>query len=187
MKMSTAVQPATSTTTWAFDPVHSSVEFAVRHLMITTVKGRFTDVQGTVTLDDANPAASAAEIAVQVASIDTGERQRDAHLKSADFFEAEKFPTLTFRSTSVRDHKKNGFTLIGDLTIHGVTREVALDVTTEGRAKDPWGGQRAGYTATTKIKRSDFGLTWNQLLETGGFAVSDDVKISLDVQLVQKA
>ena len=185
--MSTAVQPATITTTWTFDPVHSSVEFAVRHLMITTVKGRFTDVQGTVTLDDADPAASAAEITVQVASIDTGEPQRDAHLKSADFFEAEKFPTLTFRSTAVRNHKKDGFTLLGDLTIHGVTREVALDVTTEGRAKDPWGGQRAGYTATPKIKRSDVGLTWNQLLETGGFAVSDDVKISLDVQLVQKA
>ena len=185
--MSAAVQPATGTTTWTVDPVHSSVEFAVRHLMITTVKGRFTDVQGTVTLDEANPAASSVDIAVQVASIDTREPQRDAHLKSADFFEVEKFPTLTFRSTSVRDQKKDGFTLIGDLTLHGVTREVALDVTTEGRAKDPWGGQRAGYTATTKIKRSDFGLTWNQLLETGGFAVSDDVKIALDVQVVQKA
>ena len=185
--MSTAVQPATGRTTWTIDPVHSSVEFSVRHLMITTVKGRFTDVQGTVVVDEADPAAAAADITVQVASIDTREPQRDAHLKSADFFDVEQFPTLTFRSRAVRAPKKDGFTLIGDLTIHGVTREVSLDVTNEGRAKDPWGGERAGYTATTKIKRSDFGLTWNQLLETGGLAVSDDVKISLDVQLVQKA
>jgi polyisoprenoid-binding protein YceI len=185
--MSTAVQPATARTTWTIDPVHSSVEFAVRHLMITTVKGRFTDVQGTVVLDEANPAGSSAEITIQAASIDSREPQRDAHLKSADFFDVETFPTLTFRSTTVRDLKSDGFTLIGDLTIRGVTRQVALDVTTEGRAKDPWGGQRAGYTASTRIKRSEFGLTWNQLLETGGLAVSDDVKISLDVQVVHKA
>ena len=185
--MSTAVQPATGRTTWTIDPVHSSVEFSVRHLMITTVKGRFTDVQGTVVVDEANPTAAAADITVQVASIDTREPQRDAHLKSADFFDVEQFPTLTFRSRAVREPKQDGFRLIGDLTIHGVTREVSLDVTNEGRARDPWGGERAGYTATTKIKRSDFGLTWNQLLETGGLAVSDDVKISLDVQLVQKA
>src|SRR5687767_14736374 len=184
--MSTAVQSATARTTWTIDPVHSSVEFAVRHLMITTVKGRFTDVQGTVVLDEANPAGSSAEIIIQAGSIDTREPQRDAHLKSADFFDAERFPTLTFRSTTVRDLDADGFTLLGDLTIHGVTREVALDVTTEGRAKDPWGGQRAGYTATTRIKRSEFGLTWNQLLETGGLAVSDDVKIALDVQVIQK-
>jgi len=155
--------------------------------MITTVKGRFADVQGTVVLDDASPSGSSAEITIQASSIDTREPQRDAHLKSADFFDAEKFPTLTFRSTSVREWQDEGFTLVGDLTIHGVTREVALDVTSEGRTKDPWGGERAGFTATTKIRRSDFGLTWNQLLETGGLAVSDDVKISLDVQLVLKA
>jgi polyisoprenoid-binding protein YceI len=184
--MSTAVQPVAGRTTWTVDPVHSSVEFAVRHLMITTVKGRFTDVQGTVVLDDADPSAASAEITIQAASIDTREPQRDGHLKSADFFDVEKFPTLSFRSKGVRGSKGDGFTLIGDLTIHGVTREVALEVTSEGKAKDPWGGERAGYTATTRIKRSDFGLTWNQLLETGGFAVSDDVKISLDVQLVQE-
>ena len=185
--MSVAVQPATGRTTWTIDPAHSSVEFSVRHLMITTVKGRFTEFQGTVVLDEEHPASSSAEITVRVASIDTREPQRDAHLRSADFFDAEKFPTLTFRSTSVRDWQDEGFTLVGDLTIHGVTREVALDVTSEGRTKDPWGGERTGFTATTKIKRSDFGLTWNQLLETGGLAVSDEVKISLDVQLVLKA
>ena len=184
--MSAVVQPVTGRTTWAIDPVHTSVEFAVRHLMITTVKGRFADVQGTVVLDEVAPSASSADITVQVSSIDTREPQRDAHLRSADFFEVERFPTLTFRSTAVRDWKTDGFTLIGDLTIHGVTREVALDVTNEGRTRDPWGGERTGFTATTKIKRSEFGLTWNQLLETGGLAVSDDVKISLDVQLVLK-
>jgi polyisoprenoid-binding protein YceI len=185
--MSAVVQPVIGRATWAIDPVHSSVEFAVRHLMITTVKGRFADVQGTVVLDDARPSGSSAEITIQASSIDTREPQRDAHLKSADFFDAEKFPTLTFRSTSVRDWQDEGFTLVGDLTIHGVTREVALDVTSEGRTRDPWGGERTGFTATTKIKRSDFGLTWNQLLETGGLAVSDEVKISLDIQLVLKA
>ena len=184
--MSAVETPVTTRTTWSVDPAHSSVEFAVRHLMITTVKGRFTEVEGTVVLDEANPAASSADITVQVASIDTREAQRDAHLRSADFFETEKYPTLTFRSSGVRDVSADGFTLVGDLTIHGVTREVALEVVHEGRAKDPWGGERAGYAATTKIKRSDFGLTWNQLLETGGLAVSDDVKISLDVELVKK-
>ena len=184
--MSTALQSVSGRTTWAIDPVHSSVEFAVRHLMITTVKGRFTDVQGAVVLDDANPAAASAEITVGVASIDTRDAQRDAHLRSADFFEAEAHPTLTFRSKRVGNVSGDHFALVGDLTIHGVTREVTLDVISEGRSKDPWGGERAGYSATTKIKRSDFGLTWNQLLETGGFAVSDDVKITLDVQLVNK-
>ena len=178
--------PASIRTTWAIDPTHSSVEFAVRHLMISTVKGRFTAVDGTVVLDEANPAASTAEITVQVASIDTRESQRDAHLRSADFFEVEKYPTLTFRSTGVRDVTADGFKLIGDLTIHGVTRETTLDVVHEGRVKDPWGGDRVGYSATTRIKRSDFGLTWNQLLEAGGFAVGDEVKISLDIELVKK-
>ena len=184
--MSTAVETQPRTT-WSIDPVHSSVEFAVRHLMITTVKGRFADVQGAVTLDESNPAASSADITIGVASIDTREPQRDAHLRSADFFEADAYPTITFRSREVRKASADAFELVGDLTIHGVTREVVLDVTVEGRSKDPWGGQRAGYAATTKIKRSDFGLTWNQLLETGGLAVSDEVKITLDVQLVNKA
>ena len=185
--MSTAVETSAARTTWAIDPVHSSVEFAVRHLMITTVKGRFTDVKGTVVLDSAQPGRSSVDITVAVASIDTREAQRDAHLRSADFFDVEKFPTLTFRSTAVRELSPEAFTLVGDLTIHGVTREVVLDVAAEGQSKDPWGGERAGYSATTKIKRSDFGLTWNQLLETGGLAVSDDVRITLDVQLVKQA
>jgi polyisoprenoid-binding protein YceI len=184
--MSAVATSAPARTTWSIDPTHSNVEFAVRHLMIATVKGRFTTVEGTVVLDDANPAASTAEITVQVASIDTREPQRDAHLRSADFFDVEKYPTLTFRSSGVSDVTADGFSLAGDLTIHGVTRPVTLEVINEGRGKDPWGGERAGYAATTRIKRSDFGLTWNQLLETGGLAVSDEVKISLDVELVKK-
>ena len=184
--MSAAVQTELARTTWAIDPVHSSVEFAVRHLMITTVKGRFTDVKGMVLVDEARPDSSTADITVAVASIDTREAQRDAHLRSADFFEADKYPTLTFRSRRVDSIAGDGFKLVGDLTIHGVTREVTLDVAAEGRSKDPWGGERAGYSATTKIKRSDFGLTWNPLLETGGLAVSDEVKITLDVELVKQ-
>ena len=183
--MSTVLAPAV--TTWKIDPAHTNVEFSVRHLMITTVRGRFADVSGTVTSDAADPAKGSVDITIGTASIDTREPQRDAHLKSPDFFDVEKFPTLTFRSTAVREWDEDGLTLVGDLTIHGVTREVALDVKNEGRTRDPWGGERTGFTATTKIKRSEFGLTWNQLLETGGLAVSDDVKISLDVQLVLKA
>ena len=183
--MSTATAPATRTT-WSIDPAHSSVEFGVRHLMITTVRGRFTDVKGSVTLDDQDPSAGSVEVEIGATSIDTREPQRDAHLRSADFFDVETFPTLTFRSTSIERGSTGRFTVAGDLTIHGVTRPVTLDVESEGESKDQWGGLRAGFTATTKIKRSDFGLTWNQLLETGGLAVSDDVKISLDVQLVKQ-
>ncbi|MEO5894387.1 MAG: YceI family protein [Vicinamibacterales bacterium] len=171
-------------TTWKIDPAHSSVEFAVRHLMITTVRGRFTGVQGTVVDDGADPAKSAVEVVIDPATIDTREPQRDAHLRSADFFDVEKFPTLTFRSTGLDRRAGDRFKLSGELTIHGVTRPVVLEVESEGQVKDAWGGLRSGFTATTKIKRSEFGLTWNQLLEAGGVTVSDDVKISLDVQLI---
>jgi polyisoprenoid-binding protein YceI len=185
--MTTAAAVQTGQTTWTIDPAHSSVEFAVRHLMITTVRGRFTGVKGTVTLDEADPAKSAVEVVIDAASIDTREPQRDTHLRSADFFDVETFPTLTFRSTKLDGGLGEPFTLAGDLTIHGVTRPVVLDVEPEGRIKDAWGGIRSGFTATTKIKRSEFGLTWNQLLEAGGVTVSDEVKISLDVQLVNAA
>lgn len=185
--MTTATAEQTGQTTWTIDPTHSSVEFAVRHLMITTVRGRFTGVKGTVTFDEADPAKSTVEVVIDAASIDTREPQRDTHLRSADFFDVERFPTLTFRSTKVDGVLGESFTLAGDLTIHGVTRPVVLDVQSEGRIKDAWGGTRSGFTATTKINRSDFGLTWNQLLEAGGVTVSDEVKIALDVQLVSAA
>ena len=174
-----------ATTTWKIDPSHTHAEFAVRHLMISTVKGRFAEVQGTVRTDESNPAASQVDVTIGVSSIDTREPQRDAHLRSADFFDADNFPQITFRSTRV-DGRGDSFKLTGDLTIRGTTREVVLDVTTEGRGKDPWGGERAGFSASTRIKRSEFGLTWNQLLEAGGVAVSDDVKISIDVELVKQ-
>ena len=185
--MSTTTATATSTlTTWKIDPVHSHVEFSVRHLMISSVRGRFTDVKGTVVAADGNPATAQVDVAIDVNTIDTREAQRDAHLKSADFFDTEKFPVLTFKSTRVTDVQGDKFKLVGDLTIHGVSREVTLDVTSEGRGKDPWGGERAGYSAATKIKRSDFGLTWNQVLEAGGIAVGDEVKVSLDLELVKQ-
>ena len=185
--MTTAAAEQTGQATWTIDPAHSSVEFAVRHLMITTVRGRFTGVKGTVTVDEADPAKSTVEVVIDAASIDTREPQRDTHLRSADFFDVERFPTLTFRSTKVDGVIGESFTLAGELTIHGVTRPVELDVESEGRIKDAWGGVRSGFTATTKIRRSEFGLTWNQLLEAGGVTVSDEVKISLDVQLVNAA
>lgn len=173
-------------TTWSIDPAHSHVEFAVKHLMIATVRGRFAIVQGTVRTDDADPSKAGVEVEIDADSIDTRQAQRDAHLKSADFFDVETFPKLTFKSTRIHDVDGDAFKLTGDLTIHGVTRPVTLDVTSEGRGKDPWGGERAGFSATGKIKRSEFGLTWNQVLETGGFAVGDDIKVTLDVELVKQ-
>jgi polyisoprenoid-binding protein YceI len=182
--MATATQTTTGVTTWQIDPAHTQVEFAVKHMMITTVKGRFSDVTGEIRLDETNIANSRIDIEVNVASIDTREAQRDTHLRSGDFFDVEKFPKMTFRSTKI-DGALDEFTLTGDLTIHGVTRPVTFDVTHEGRGKDPWGGERIGFSATGKIKRGDFGLTWNAALETGGFLVGDDVKISLDVEAVK--
>jgi polyisoprenoid-binding protein YceI len=187
MDMSTAATtPASATqTTWTIDPAHSHVEFAVRHLMISTVKGRFGVVTGTVKTDDTDPAKGEVEVSIDAASIDTREAQRDAHLRSGDFFDVEKFPSMTFRSTRI-EGRGDSFKVIGDLAIRGVSRPVVLDVTAEGLGKDPWGGDRAGFSATAKIKRSDFGLTWNQLLETGGVAVGDEIKISIDVELVKQ-
>jgi polyisoprenoid-binding protein YceI len=177
--------PATTTTTWNIDPVHSHVEFAVRHLMITTVKGRFAGVDGSVRLDAADPSAVGVDVRIDAATIDTRESQRDAHLRSADFFDVERFPYLTFTATGPLVKRGGRIALTGDLTIHGVTKKVTLDVTEEGAGKDPWGGQRLGFSATTTIKRSDFGLTWNQVLEAGGVAVSDEVRVSIELQLVK--
>jgi polyisoprenoid-binding protein YceI len=173
--------------TWQIDPSHSHVEFAVRHLMISTVKGRFGDIQGQVTMTDGDVATASVDATIGVASIDTREPQRDAHLRSADFFDAETFPSLTFKSRRAVPHANGAFALIGDLTIHGVTREVAFDVASEGAARDPWGNQRAGFSAKAVISRRDFGLTWNQILETGGLAVGDEVKIAIDTELIAKA
>lgn len=181
--MSTVTAP--SRTHWNIDPSHSQVEFSVRHLMIATVKGRFGDVQGTVMADDGDPARSQIDVTITAASIDTRVPQRDEHLRSADFFDVEKFPTLRFQSRRI-EGIGDELRVVGDLTIRDVTREVSLDVTSHGQQTDPWGGRRAGFEATGKIKRSDFGLTWNQALETGGVMVGDEVKISIDVELIQQ-
>ena len=172
-------------TTWNIDPTHSAVEFAVRHLMISTVRGRFSDVSGFVELDEHDATLSKVDVTIQAASIDTRQEQRDAHLRSADFFHAEQFPTLHFVGKQIRGDVNGEFTVVGDLTIRGVTREVTLDVTSEGRVNDPWGNLRAGFTAKGKISRSEYGLTWNQVLEAGGVAVGDEIKISIDVELVR--
>jgi polyisoprenoid-binding protein YceI len=184
--MTTATAPeVTSATTWNVDPVHSHAEFKVRHMMISNVKGEFKGVTGTLKLDSADLTKSGVEVSLDSATINTGDTQRDGHLKSADFFDVEKFPTLTFKSNRVS--KKNGvLTVAGDLNIHGVTRNVVFEV--EGPSaptKDPWGNTRIGLEATARINRKDFGLTWNATLETGGILVGDDVNITLDIQFIK--
>lgn len=181
--------PAATTTpiftTWAIDPAHTDVGFAVKHLMISTVRGRFGNVRGTIQLDESDLAGSSVEVEIDAASIDTRQEQRDAHLRSADFFDVEKFPLITFRSRAVESLGDGRFKVTGDLTIHGVTREVVLAATDEGRGVDPWGNQKAAFTAETKIDRRDFGLGWNQALETGGVLVANEIRITLDVQAVR--
>ena len=170
--------------TWNIDQAHTEAGFTVKHLMITTVRGRFTDVSGRIDLDESHPENSSVDVMIDAASIDTGAPDRDAHLKSADFFDVGSHPALTFRSRKVEPVDEGRFRVVGDLTIRGVTRDVTLEVTDEGRGRDPWGGTRASFSAVTKIDRRDFGLTWNAPLETGGVLVANDVKITLEVQAV---
>ncbi|HEV3332826.1 MAG TPA: YceI family protein [Bryobacteraceae bacterium] len=184
--MSSPAIPQTETAVWNIDPVHSVAEFKVKHMMISNVKGQFTSVSGAMLLNEADLAQSRVDASVETASITTRDAQRDAHLKSADFFDVEKFPTLSFKSTRVARTGSGELAVTGDLEIHGVTREVVFTV--EGPtppAKDPWGNTRVGLSATTKINRKDYGLTWNAALETGGILVGDDVTITLDVQFVR--
>jgi polyisoprenoid-binding protein YceI len=180
--MTTTTATLTPATTFAIDKTHSEVTFQVRHL-VTKVRGRFTDFTGTLQFDEAHPEQSAVSITINAASIDTGTADRDVHLRSDDFFAVEKFPTLTFASSRVT--KKGGqFDVAGRLTIRDVTKDVTLPVTFLGAAKDPWGNSRVGFEAEITINRKDFGLTWNAALETGGFLVGDEVKISASVQAV---
>lgn len=176
-------------TTWQIDAAHSSVEFAVKHMMFTTVRGRFKDVKGTIEADEQNPDASTVNVKIAAASIDTGSPDRDAHLRSADFLDVENHPTLTFRSKRVEGAmKKEGdtFRVTGDLTIRGTTMEVTLECQYEGTGKDPWGGTRAGARATARIDRRDWGLKWNQALETGGILVANEVRIEVEAQAVKQ-
>ncbi len=184
--MSTLAPPQTATTTWNIDPAHSVAEFKVKHMMISNVKGQFPKVSGALSLDESNLVNSRVEASIEAASIETRDAQRDAHLKSAEFFDVEKFPTLYFKSTRISLVGNGEVAAEGDLTIRGVTRKVVFSV--EGPtppAKDPWGNTRVAVSATTKINRKDFGLTWNTTLETGGILVGDEVTITLDVQFVK--
>ena len=183
----TTLAPAqTSTTTWNIDPAHSVAEFKVKHMMISNVKGRFSKLSGALIFDESALANSRVEVSIDAASIHTGEDQRDAHLKSADFFDVERFPTLTFKSEGISIVRDGELSVEGDLTIHGATRRVRFAV--EGPtppSKDPWGNTRVAISASTKINRKDFGLTWNAALETGGILVGEEVTITLDTQFVK--
>ena len=174
-------------TTWNIDPTHSTVGFSVKHLMISTVRGRFSDYTATLNLDDATPANSALEVSISTASVDTRTEQRDNHLRSPDFFDVANHPELTFKSTNIQGDVNGTFTILGDLTIRGTTRPVTLNASFEGAGKDPWGNERKAFTAMGKINREEFGLTWNQALEAGGLLVSSDVKLELEVQFVRAA
>ncbi len=174
-----------TTTTWNIDPTHSGIHFSVRHMVIAKVRGAFRTFSGTVQFDEQSPASSTASVRIEAASIDTGVGQRDAHLRSADFFDVEKFPTLTFNSTKVEKASGNHLRVTGNLTIRDITREVVLDVEQLGVSKDPWGQTRAAFEAKTSVDRRDFGLTWNQALETGGVLVGEKIEIALEIQAVK--
>jgi polyisoprenoid-binding protein YceI len=169
--------------TWTLDPAHSQIEFAVKHMMVTTVRGQFRKFSVDVDFDEAHPERSSVAAHIDASSIDTGMEARDAHLRSGDFFDAETFPELTFRSTSI-EASGDGYTIEGDLTIKGVTRPVTLEAEIGGVVPNLQGGRRAAFDATTKISRKAWGLTWNVALESGGFLVGDDIKISIDVAVV---
>jgi polyisoprenoid-binding protein YceI len=181
-----ATQSTAAVGVWNLDPTHTLVEFSARHMMITTVKGRFGEVSGTIHFDEADPASSSVEVEIDAAGIDTRSEQRDQHLRSGDFLDVDNHPKLRFRSKGVRGDIRAGtdFDVVGDLTIRGITREVVISARLEGRGRDPWGGDRVSFSGETRIDREDFGLTWNQALETGGLLVSREIRIFLEAQAV---
>ncbi len=181
----TSTSPA-AISTWKLDPAHSAAEFKVKHMMISNVKGSFKGLSGDLTLHDPDHTLTKIDASVDVSTVNTGDPQRDGHLKSGDFFDVEKFPTMTFKSTKVFPEGGGDFTVTGDMSLHGVTKSLNFEV--EGLsapAKDPWGNTRIGLSATAKINRKDFGLTWNSALETGGVLVGEDVSVTLDVQFIK--
>jgi polyisoprenoid-binding protein YceI len=173
-----------ATETWGFDFVHSSVHFSVRHLMVSRVHGRFARWEGEFVFDEADPSRSRVSVRIDASSVETREQDRDAHLRSADFLDVERHPYITFASTSVSAPGDGQFNVTGILTIRGTARPVLMRVEYAGRAKDPWGGERAGFVARTSIDRKDFGLTWNKALEAGGVLVGDRVEIEIDIEAV---
>jgi polyisoprenoid-binding protein YceI len=172
--------------TWQIDPAHTNVEFTVRHMMISNVKGQFQKTSGTITINGSDPASATIDATIDASSVDTRVERRDTHLKSPDFLDVAKYPTITFKSTKVEAAGPGKFKVTGDLTLHGVTKPVVLDVESSGAPVKVMGGLHAGASATTKINRSDFGLTWNKALETGGVVVGDEVAISIDVEAIKK-
>ncbi|MEU2868421.1 YceI family protein [Streptomyces olivoreticuli] len=184
-----AVDPALAALTgeYTIDPAHSSIGFTVRHAMVTNVKGSFTEHEGTLRLDGSDPSRSTASLDVRIESVDTGIKDRDAHLRGADFFEAERFPLMTFRSTTARQLGGDRYRVTGDLTIKDVTRPLSIDLEFNGSATDVYGNERVGFEGGTEILRSDWGLTWNAALETGGVMVSDKVKLTFDISAVKSA
>jgi polyisoprenoid-binding protein YceI len=184
----TAASQSTKPTQWQIDPAHSAAHFSVRHLMISNVRGEFTKLSGSALLNPADLTKSTVDITIEAASINTREPQRDEHLRSADFFDVAKYSTLTFRSKRIEALGAENFKLTGELTIHGVTKEVTFDVEDPTAAvKDPWGNIRAGIAASAKINRKDFGLVWNALTEAGGVVVGEEVKITIEAELIQQA
>ena len=184
--MATATTTPATTITWKLDPAHSSAEFKVRHMMISNVKGSFSGLTGDLTEHTVDSSLSFIEAAVPLATVSTGDPQRDGHLKSADFFDIEKYPQMTFKSSRVEKKGDESYSVTGNLTIHGVTKPVTFAV--EGPTapgKDPWGNTRIGLSATTKINRKDFGLNWNAALETGGFLVGEEVNITIEAQFIK--
>lgn len=175
-------------TEWNFDTAHSAIEFTVRHMLVSKVRGRFTKWTGKLEIDEKDISKSRFEADIDVASIDTHEDKRDAHLRSGDFFDAEKHPKITFKSKSVKADGKEKLVVTGDLTIRGTTKEVVLDIERGGIvAKDPWGFRRAGFTAQTTIDRKEFGVSWNQVLDQGGFALADKIAIHIEIEATTKA
>jgi len=175
-----------TTERWEIDSGHSGIHFSVRHMVLAKVRGQFTRWAATIFAEEGDLSRARVEVTIDASSIDTGVGDRDAHLKSADFFDVATYGELTFRSKSVERKGDDELRVVGDLTIRGVTREVALQVEYSGKTKDPWGNERAGFSAKTSILRKDFGLTWNQLLETGGMVVGDKIDIEIDVEAVKQ-
>ena len=184
--MTTQTQTRTRTSTWTLDPTHSIAEFSVKHLIVTTVKGRFRELEATLNIDEGAIENSSVTASIDVASIDTNLADRDAHLRSDDFFNAEQFPKITFRSKRVEKVGDEKYLVHGDLTIRDVTKPVVLDAEFEGQIDDPWGNRRAAFTGTTQISRKEFGVKWSQLLETGGAVVSDNFKITLHIEAIEQ-
>ncbi len=181
------MSPTASISTWNIDPAHSAAEFKVKHMMISNVRGKFSGISGVLHRLEADHTRSTLEVSIDASTVNTQDAQRDGHLKSADFFDVEKFPAITFKSTHI-EKKGDGFAVTGDLTVHGVTKPVVLNVEEVSEpAKDPWGNLRIGLTAIARINRKDFGLIWNQVLESGGVLVGEDLTITLDVQFIKAA